>query len=135
MGRLLVRVGYGHLGCYCEASLTFSLPRPLAGGGIQVSIQPDGNVESLDCQADGSALVCLPLSSLLVPNFDARGALESVTLAPADAGTYTVALRVDGTPMGGGTYVYQSSSVTDHGACGEEETTTCLMPQTFTIAP
>jgi hypothetical protein len=122
--------------CACDASLTFALPRPLAGVPIQISVAgPEGNVESLDCQPNGSALACLPLSSQLVPNFDAGGALLSVSLSPAAQGTHTVELRVDGTAMGGGTFDYGPSTMTNYGACGAEGTTTCLMPQTFTLAP
>lgn len=126
--------------CYCDASLTFALPRPLAGALIQLSVQkPDGNVENLDCQPSGNVLACLPLSSALVPNFEASGALLSVTLEQADAGAYTVELRVDGTMMGGGTFNYSESTMheTKGGPCGPEgtTTTTCLMPQTFTIVP
>ena len=121
--------------CSCEDSVTFALPRPLAGVLIQISVAlPDGTSESLDCQPSGSALACLPLSSRLVPNFDATGALQSVTLAPADAGAYTVELRVDGTAMGGGSFNYNATSTTVPGPCGAE-TTICLTPQTFTITP
>ena len=126
--------------CACDASLTFALPRPLAGVLIQISVQkPDGNVENLDCQPSGNVLACLPLSSPLLPNFEANGALQSVTLEQADAGAYTVELRVDGTVMGGGTFNYSESTMheTKYGPCGPEgtTTTTCLMPQTFTIVP
>ena len=126
--------------CACDASLTFALPRPLAGVPIAISVQePGGEVESLDCQANGSVLACLPLSSRLVPNFDASGALQSVTLDQADQGTYVVELRVDGRAMGGGTFDYRpvTETKTNYGPCGVEgtETTTCLTPQTFAIVP
>jgi hypothetical protein len=122
--------------CSCQASLTFALPRPLAGVPIEIAVQgPSGNVESLACQANAGVLACLPLSSRLVPNFDASGALQSVTLDPADQGTYTVELRVDGAAMGGGTFNYEPSTMTDYGPCGAEGTTTCLTPQTFALVP
>jgi len=117
--------------CACETNVTFALPRPLAGVGIQISVEePDGNVESLDCQPNGSALACLPLSSRLVPNFDASGALQSVTIDQAVSGSYTVELVVGGTPMGGGTFVYSASSTT-YGPCGQES---CETPGIYTIS-
>jgi hypothetical protein len=116
--------------CYCPSNITFALSRPLPGPAISISVeQPDGTVERLDCQPTGGSLACLPLSSALAPNFDANGALQSVTIDPAETGSYIVELTVDGVRMGGGTFNYAGTTIIT-GACGE----TCVGgAQTVTI--
>jgi hypothetical protein len=111
--------------------VTFVLPRPLPGPEISLVVEkPDGTVERLDCQPTGGSLACLPLSSLLLPNFDASGALQSVTLdETAVRGFYTVQLTVGGAAMGGGSFRYDAPLVTA-GPCGE----TCEGSQSFTLS-
>ena len=113
----------------CSSAVTFALSRSHPGPNISIVVEePDGSAQRLDCVPTGGSLACLPLSSRLVPNFDANGALQSVTLNQPAPGGYTVQLIVNDTPMGGGSFRYAATPV-PAGPCGE----TCPASQSFTI--
>jgi hypothetical protein len=93
----------------CDATVTFTLARPLAGRQITIAVgEHTGNVERLDCQPGDASVACLPVPSRLVPTFDASGALTSLTLSGAAQGELDVQITVDGAPAAAGSFNYDA---------------------------
>jgi len=118
----------------CENSVTFTLAKPLSGREIEITVgEPDGSVQHVDCQPGDGSIACIPVVSPVKLTFDAAGALQSLKITSAPAGTFAVQIVVDGEPAAAGSFQFQPTVISSAPSpCPGGSY--CLSSETFTIA-